>query len=75
MAIKMSNKAIENQKSIVLNLSMSFCFLLAKAEPIVIKTIADSIKRIWSIPKKAASVFLIPSVKFFQKYFTIGLCT
>ena len=51
MAMNMMMKAMENQTSIVLNFSVSVFFRFALAEPIVIMTIAVSIKTEWNKPK------------------------
>ena len=55
MAINMIISAMENQISIVLNFSEAVFFLFVLAEPIVIITIAVSIRIKWNNPKKVSS--------------------
>lgn len=73
MAMKIITNAAINHINIILNLSRSSDFLLAKADPIVIKITAVIIIRIWISPKNNRSNDALASLKFFQKYCTMGL--
>lgn len=73
MAMKMSKRLIENQSNMVLNLSLSLVFLLAKAEPMVSTTTAKSIIKLCKSPKKLKSNFQTVSLKLAKKYWIKGL--
>ena len=73
MAMKIRTRAILYQISMVLNLSLSEAFLLATDDPTVIRTIENSIRKIWIMPKNNRSKDALAVLKFFQKYLIIGL--
>jgi len=63
IAMNMIISAIENHKRIVLNFSKSMAFRFAFAEPIVISTIATTIRAKWKSPKKVKSQFEMEVLK------------
>ena len=59
IAIKIRNRAMENHRSIVPNLSASAVSRLASALPMVMRTMARIIRLICMIPKKESSLWAI----------------